>query len=129
MNKIFPTMVFALFSASVFATTFEERVEKANAVFETENGETYEKKLGPYIHQAIKKCAPASSSSNKNWGKFVMVVDVSPGGEVVNPIVKPETQISICFSKEFISQTLPAPPDSIVSDGFAPIVVEVYVVQ
>ena len=129
MNRIIPTMVFALFSASVYAATFEERVNKANALFETEDGETYEKKLGPYRHQARKKCAPAGSTSKENWGKFVLVVDVSPGGELVNPVVKPETPTSICFSKEFISQTLPVPPDSIVSDGFAPLVVEIYVVQ
>ncbi len=129
MNRIIPTMALALFSASVYPVTFEERVEKANAVFETEDGENYEKKLGPFIHQAIRNCAPAGSTSKENWGKFVLVVDVSPGGEMTNPIVKPETQISACFSKEFLSQTLPTPPDSIVSNGIVPLVVEVYVVQ
>ena len=111
-------MTLALFSASVYPVTFEERVDKANAVFETEDGEAYEKKLGPFIQQAIRKCAPAGSTSKENWGKFVLVVDVSPGGEMINPIVKPETQISVCFSKEFVSQTLPTPPDSIVTNGF-----------
>ena len=129
MNRIILTIALVLFSASVYPATFEERVEKANAVFETEGGENYEKKLGPFIHQAIKKCAPAGSTSKQNWGKFVLVVDVSREGEMVNPIVKPETQISMCFSKEFISQTLPTPPESIVTDGLVPIVVEVYVVQ
>ena len=127
-SRMIPLMVLALLPASVFADTFEDRVERANAVFETEDGATYEKKLGPYIQQAIKKCAPAGSTSKENWGKFVLVVDVSSEGRIVNPDVKPETQISACFSKEFISQTLPAPPHSIVTDGLAPLVVEIYVV-
>ena len=129
MNKLFPTLALALCSASAYPATFEERVEKANAVFETEDGENYEKKLAPFIQQAIRKCAPAGSTSKKSRGKFVLVVDVSPGGEMINPVAKPESQISACFSKEFVSQTLPAPPDSVVADGFVPLVVEIYVVQ
>jgi len=128
MSRIIPTVVLALFSASVLAATFEERVNKAKAVFETEDGEKYEQALGPYIHRAIKKCAPAGSTSKENPGKFVLVVDVSAEGEMVNPSVDPETRTSICFSREFISNTLPAPPELIVADGFAPLVVEIYVV-
>ena len=128
MNRLVSALALFLVWASVNAATFEERVDKANAGFETEDGEAYEKMLGPYIHAAIKKCTPAGSTSSGNLGKFVLVIDVSPEGEIVDPVIKPETQTSICFSKEFVSQTLPAPPGSIISDGFAPLVVEIYVV-
>lgn len=128
MSRLIPALMLFLVPASAYAATFEERIDKANAVYETADGEAYEKKLGPYIHEAIKKCAPAGSTSRANPGKFVLVADVSPEGILFNPMVKPETIASTCFRTEFISQALPAPPNSIVSDGFAPLVVEIFIV-
>lgn len=125
MNKLIPALIFV--STSAVAATFDERVDKANAAFETEQGEIYEKKLRPFIPEIIKKCANAGSGGSP--GKFVLVADVSPDGKVFNPAVMPETKNSLCFSGEFSARILPAPPNSLISEGFAPLVVEVYIVK
>ena len=128
MDRLILTLTLVFTSTSVAAASFEARVDKANAVFESEAGEAYEKKLGPYIHAAIKSCASVGSTSRENQGKFVLVGDVSSRGEIADPAVRPETEASICFRREFASQTLPVPPDAILSGGFAPLVVEIYIV-
>ena len=126
MKKLVPLLI--LFSASLHAATFEERVDRANAAFETEHGELYERTLGPYIQAAIGKCASGAAVAKETAGKFVLVADVSAQGKVVNPVVKPETPTSVCFAREFGAQVLSPPPDSLVSGGLAPLVVEVYIV-
>ena len=125
MNKVIPILIFV--STSAVAATFDERIEKANAAFETEPGETYEKKLRPFIPEIIKKCANAGSGASP--GKFILVADVSADGKIFNPAVMPETKASLCFSREFSVRILPAPPNSLISEGFAPLVVEVYIVK
>ena len=126
MKKLVPLSI--LLSATVHAATFEERVDSANAAFATEQGELYERTLGPHIQAAIRKCASGGSVAKESAGKFVLVADVSAQGKIVNPVVKPETPTSVCFSREFGAQVLSPPPDSLVSEGFAPLVVEVYIV-
>lgn len=126
MSGLIPLLI--LISVSANAATFEDRVNKATAAFETEQGETYDRKLVPYIQRAIQKCASVNSASGDSIGKFVLVADVTPDGKVLDPVVKPETNASICLNREFSAQILPAPPISLISDGFAPLVVEIYVV-
>lgn len=127
MNKLVLALLLA--STSLVAATFEERIDNANAAFETEQGEAYDKSLRPYMQAAIKKCAPGGSAPVENPGKFVLVADVSPEGKLSNPVVKPETKSSICFSNEFSALALPAPPASLLANGFAPLVVEIYIVR
>ena len=127
MRKFIPLMF--LVSASANAGSFEQRVDNANAAFETEQGEAYEKRLRPYMQAALEKCAPGKSGSDREPGKFVLVADVSPQGRLSNPAVKPESKSSLCFSNELGAQNLPAPPASLLADGFAPLVVEIYVVK
>lgn len=128
MNKATIALAVFLVSATAFAGNFEERVRSASALFETEDGEAYDKSLIPHIQAAIKKCAPASSTSREDTGKFVLVYDVSSTGKTSDPVVSPETKVSLCFSREFFSQTLPVPPGSMLTNGIAPVVVEVFVV-
>ena len=126
MKKFF--LILASISAPAVAATFEERIERANAAFETEQGEVYEKNLVPYIQGAIRKCAPAGSAAQGKLGKFVLVADVSPDGRVSNAVIRPETSASLCFGREFSARTLPVPPASMMSGDSAPLVVEVFIV-
>lgn len=125
-NKLVPALVF--FAASAGAATFEERVEIANAAFDTEHGDAYEKKLRPLMPEIIKKCAAAGKNSNAGAGKFILVADVSADGKISSPAVKPETPISICFAGEFSARILPAPPNELLADGLAPVIVEIFIV-
>lgn len=126
LNGLLPALF--LISVAAHAGSFEERVNNANAAFATEPGEAYDRKLVPLIQEAIRKCAPAGPITKQDFGKFVLVADVSLAGKLVDPAARPETKTSVCFTREFGGQILPAPPVAIVSDGFAPIVVEVYIV-
>lgn len=126
MKRLF--LVLVTISAPAIAATFEERIERGYAAFETEHGEVYEKNLVPYIQGAIRKCAPAGSAAQGKLGKFVLVADVSSEGRVSNAVIKPETSASLCFSREFSVQALPVPPASMMTGNSAPLVVEVFIV-
>lgn len=127
MGKLLLALMLA--SAPVNAATFEERVDNANAAFETDQGEAYEKSLLPYLQAAMKKCAHGAAAPEGSPGKFVLVADVSAQGKIVDPAVRPESDSSSCFSSEFSAQPLPAPPASLLVNGFAPLVVEIYIVH
>lgn len=124
MNRLIAALF--LISASVNAATFEDRVNAAYAALETEQGEAYEKKLRPFIQETIKKCAPAGSVQKQPSGKIVLVADVSAEGKIFNSIVKPETSTAKCISKEFSARILPAPPNALIADGMAPLIVEIF---
>lgn len=126
MKRIF--LVLVSITVPAIAATFEERIERANAAFETEHGEVYEKNLAPYIQGAIRKCAPAGSAAQGKLGKFVLVADVSSEGRVSNAVIRPETSASLCFGREFSVQALPLPPASMMSGDSAPLVIEVFIV-
>ena len=117
-----------LASTSVNATTFEERVDIARTAFETEQGKVYEQKLGPFLGNAIRICIPPGSTSEENLGKFIFIAEVSNEGKITDSEIQPATKVSKCFNKEFATQILPPPPDSLIGIGGAPILVEMDIV-
>lgn len=121
-------LVLLSISAPAVAATFEERIERGKAAFESEHGEVYEKNLWPHIQGAIKKCAPAGSAAQGKLGKFVLVADVSSEGQVSNAVIRPETSASLCFGREFSTRILPAPPASMMAGDTAPLLIEIFIV-
>lgn len=122
------TLALIAVTASADAATFEERLERANAAFDSEQGGAYQKQLGPNIQRAIRQCAPGGPAGKGLSGKLVLVADVSADGKIRNPMVRPETRASTCIVEALSAQSLPAPPDRLLLDGVAPLSVEIFIV-
>ena len=110
------------------AASFEERLALADEISETVAGTKYENHLEPYIHRAIASCIPPGSTDEDNLGNFTLVADVQPEGVVTSLEVKPKTKVSNCFSINFASQNIPAPPESLLKNNLMPIAIEMNIV-
>ncbi len=110
------TITFLLASVSqdtfAFRTTFDLGSFQVNVNAETSEGKTYDTKLGQYLAKnhanTMKKCFDTIKDPITNG--FKVVILLSKKGSVLNIALRPETNISKCFSDALISGIFPVPP-------------------
>ena len=111
-------------STPAFAEDFASRVAEAKRASSTAQGRKYDHALGPAIGAAIRACVPPGSTSDANFGDFVLVGYVARSGAISSVEVMPKTEVSVCFGAQFEQARLPPPPAYGDSPQGFPIVVE-----
>ena len=117
INKAFTLITMILLShlsqeVFAFRTTFDLGSYEATNNANTEEGKKYDSRVGTYLtknHSAtMKKCFDIiMKPSNK---EFKIVLLISESGTVSNLALRPESNISLCFSNTLKKEIFPAPP-------------------
>ena len=116
-NKAFTVITMILLShlsqeAFAFRTTFDLGSYEATNNAKTKEGKNYDSKVGVYLtknHSAtMKKCFDIITKPSNEEFKIVLLI--SESGTVSNLALRPESNISLCFSNTLKKEIFPAPP-------------------
>jgi len=116
-----------LLSTTTLADDFVSRVAEAERASSTPQGKKYDDSLGPAADAAIRTCVPPGTLSEAHLGKFRLVGYVAHSGAISAVEVQPETEVSLCFARQFAQAHFAPPPESGGSASGFPITVEMRV--
>jgi hypothetical protein len=107
------------------ADSFSARAQRAKAIEESAEGQSFQKVLwgqaGDHSAKAMQHCFPKGVTADTN--SFTLVANLIPGRTLANVEVRPRTKMAQCFADGFSKAPFPEPPQGFGSEGL-PLVIE-----
>ena len=98
---------------------FKNRLEAAEAIKQTVEGQAYSTKVDAALIKVFMSCRQPKNDKQACPLPFSIVANVNSKGEVLDIAAQPSTSLSDCFKSKLAAITLPSPPASLVgSHGF-----------
>jgi len=92
--------------------TFAEAVRAADANSATPEGKRYDGQLAQFAseHEGAAMGACVEASKVPDMSSFQVVLRLTAKGKVNQALVKPETNVGVCFRDKMKTEAFPAPP-------------------